>query len=424
MLLLDGMPETSLLLRNYPELRAYRDIAAWWKYFLNPDVSVFPNYSDPAAPKDVPEMDRLQAQQRWGWSNEENGFQVVVFGNTQLRARPDPKKTDPVTGRIIPPELLPRNRYPSTATPSFYCSAKPLVVTEDDVIYRPNLPTFDAGAGQVLTQRDSELLLSFLTVPYIRLPLVITFFASDDRVHKLLSPKLKGILDAVLFEPGRYLKVSDTGVVPAMVPTQHSGLLASAFGLLMSELHRAPHNVLRSVQVLITGALALDTGSVVDAEDTDFNTGVDIILYVVRLAARVDNYLSFLVDLTEGKHRCLDGPLRDVAVGAECLAELKAGRAALRARLHGEVATLLDEYLTKLDADTAAAPGDEKKIDRNSRLACDLHAHRLALYRNVLQEALTPGAAKVLVGSFVFLTTRHTWNKAARGLGRLLVPET
>ena len=31
---------------------------------------------------------------------------------------------------------------------------------------------------QVLSQRDSELLISYLTVPYLRVPLVLTFFAS------------------------------------------------------------------------------------------------------------------------------------------------------------------------------------------------------------------------------------------------------
>ena len=66
----------------------------------------------------------------------------------------------------------------------------------------------------------------------------MTFFASDDRVHKLQSAKLKGILDSVLFEPGAYLRMRDTGVVPAMVPTQHPQLLSSAYGLLVNELHR------------------------------------------------------------------------------------------------------------------------------------------------------------------------------------------
>ncbi len=40
MLLVDNLPEQSLLMRNYPELRCYRDIAFYWKYFLNPDRSV------------------------------------------------------------------------------------------------------------------------------------------------------------------------------------------------------------------------------------------------------------------------------------------------------------------------------------------------------------------------------------------------
>ena len=35
-LLCDGMPETSLAIKNFPELRAFRDIAFYWKHFLNP----------------------------------------------------------------------------------------------------------------------------------------------------------------------------------------------------------------------------------------------------------------------------------------------------------------------------------------------------------------------------------------------------
>jgi hypothetical protein len=93
-----------------------------------------------------------------------------------------------------------------------------------------------------------------------------------------------------------------------------------------------------------------------------------------------------------------------------------------------QVAPLLDEYLVKLDRETTAQPGDEELIDRNSRLACDLHAHRLLLYRNLhlseLEAAQAETVVKVVLGSFVYLTTRHTWNKAAREHGRLLVPET
>ena len=293
MLLVDSLSERSLLLRTYPELRAYRDVVFWWKYYLNPDVTTFPNYSDPESPRPCPDFGRLAAQLKWGWSDDEKGYQVTALDGNAQRCRPDPRKTDPVTGRLIPADMLPRHRYASTATPGFYLGKPPVrnhprpavqrplsaafpssayasafpacgaagagagaagagagappapvappprqieargpsphdccccccccfaaatvtgkragqVRTEDDVIYRPNLPAFEVpGAGQLLSQRDSELLLSFLTVPYLRLPLVLAFFASDDRVHKLQSPKLKGILDSVLFEPGRYVR--------------------------------------------------------------------------------------------------------------------------------------------------------------------------------------------------------------------------
>ena len=46
-----------------------------------------------------------------------------------------------------------------------------------------------------LGQHDAELLLSYLTVPYLRIPLVVSFFASDDRIHSLQSPTLQALLE-------------------------------------------------------------------------------------------------------------------------------------------------------------------------------------------------------------------------------------
>ena len=147
-------------------------------------------------------------------------------------------------------------------------------------------------------------------------------------------------------------KVGDTGVIPAMVPTQCPELLSTAYGLLLNELHRSPDTVLRGVQALLRGALALDTGAVCDIGALDFNTGVDIILYVTRLAARVDNFVSFLVQHSEGKHPCKGGPeatpLREIVVDDDCLARLKIGSASIRVKLHGEGAELLEEYLSKV----------------------------------------------------------------------------
>ena len=76
--------------------------------------------------------------------------------------------------------------------------------TEDDILHlsTSELPTF----GNVLKPADSERFLSFLTAPYIRIPLILDFFANGDpgRLAGLRSKALQLIVDAALFEPGRW----------------------------------------------------------------------------------------------------------------------------------------------------------------------------------------------------------------------------
>jgi hypothetical protein len=308
-LMCDNLPESSLLLKNFPELRCYRDICFYWKYFLNPDASAFPNFIQ--APT-VGQMDTILI---WQWASD-SGYQVISRLYCGMKCAPEPKAKN-VSGSADTKSIqdTPTHRYPSTATPSFYAS-KPTIQTEDDVVYRPNLPTFAdpvetvSSAGGQLGLRDAELLLSFLTVPYIRIPLVLNFFAAEDRVHKLISSKLRGILDSVLFEPGKHLAISQHGVEPTIVPTQHSELLASPYGALLNELYCSPEVTCKSVVALLDAALALDTGSVCDRAGKDFNASVTIILYISRLGARVLNYIDFVVLHSEGKHETIDFPMR------------------------------------------------------------------------------------------------------------------
>lgn len=95
-------------------------------------------------------------------------------------------------------------------------------------------------------------------------------------------------------------------------------------------------------------------------------------------------------------------------------------------RLRVQYVDLFNDYLLRLEAETKASPENEKLINRNSRLACDLHAHRLLCFRNSGSGGGPPinvASAATLFGSFVYLTTRHTWNKNKREHGKLLVPE-
>jgi len=93
------------------------------------------------------------------------------------------------------------------------------------------------------------------------------------------------------------------------VPTRKPELLATSFGALLNELVRCPLTVLSSVKRLLTAALALDTGSPLDVDEdagihpSEFNKHTQIILYVARLGARVESYLSFLEDHLTGKLR-------------------------------------------------------------------------------------------------------------------------
>jgi hypothetical protein len=174
---------------------------------------------------------------------------------------------------------------------------------------------------------------------------------------------------------------------------------------------------------LLESALALDTGSVCDEGSEDFNTSVDIILYIIRLAARVHNYVCFVVAHTKGSEDSIDINMREEPPEADSLRVLETAMLELGAKLRGSVNALLDDYLRRCDAQTRASPDNETLINRNSRLACDLHAHKLLIHRNCFEAAGAPldcHIATTILGSFVYLTTRHTWNKPSRGHGRLV----
>jgi hypothetical protein len=59
--------------------------------------------------------------------------------------------------------------------------------SEDDVLHADKLPAF----GGTLSREEAEALMSYLTVDYIRLPLVMGFFASSDRLTYLFNRELQ-----------------------------------------------------------------------------------------------------------------------------------------------------------------------------------------------------------------------------------------
>ena len=97
----------------------------------------------------------------------------------------------------------------------------------------------------------------FLTTPYLRIPLVLHFFADRTRVKAIASPKVQLLLDAALFEPGPW-RTAHVAPLPACIPAHERSCLATPAGLLLNELRHSPASLVAAVHELLELALEMD----------------------------------------------------------------------------------------------------------------------------------------------------------------------
>ena len=105
------------------------------------------------------------------FSFEDGGFNVSTHSGAGLRALPPKRRGEPTP---------PVHRFQSLAIAGHY-TAPSAADTEDDILHMWELPDFgalDLANVRALGQHDSELLLSYLTVPYLRIPLVASYHFS------------------------------------------------------------------------------------------------------------------------------------------------------------------------------------------------------------------------------------------------------
>lgn len=238
----------------------------------------------------------------------------------------------------------------------------------------------------------------------VRIPLVISFFASEDRIHSLQSRKLQALLDAALFEPGNQLPLASAGLEPVDVPTSSPILLGTPHHLLLNELARSPETLVNGVLTLARQAADLDTGTL-------FSSTAGVILYVCRLGARVDNFISMLVAYDAGEHDSIAGrTFRGLELGPGVQPRLKVAQASLRGVLWGDLRRTLLCWYQKLVAECETAQSDDV-LDENTRHMCNVHAHLLLLVRNAALNELSDALVSGVVCGVVFLSTRHEWNQ-------------
>ena len=222
-----------------------------------------------------------------------------------------------------------------------------------------------------LGQHDAELLLSYLTVPYLRVPLVVSFFATDDRIHSLQSHKLQLLFEAALFEPGHHLPLQSAGLEPVDVPTSAPELLGTPHHLLLNELCRSPDTLLGGIVRLARQANDLDTGTLKSSTAT-------IILFATRLCCRVDSYVSMLMDYEQGTHDTIAGkPFRGLACAEGVVEKLRAARAQLHTFLWEEMHGLLRRWYLKLLREVEQSD-DEEMLDKNTKHSAPPAAPRVS----------------------------------------------
>mgnify|MGYP007078071810 CR=1 FL=1 len=134
---------------------------------------------------------------------------------------------------------------------------------------------------------------------------------------------------------------------------------------------------------------------------------------MIRLASRLDNYISFLLQYDAGTHDSIRGqPFRQLSLVPSVREQLMAAHDELHTVLRGELRSLLISWYNKLSRELDGADEADKNefLDESTRYMCTVHAHLVLLLRNVTAAEMTEPFATSIVCGMAFLATRHQWN--------------
>ena len=403
---------SSMIIDHYPEIAYIRDLVFMFKLMMVPTSDKLPELKSW-------EPDEVSLVWSPSGSNEETSYVVKGFGKVLDCVSITSSSGAAIGGGSDPDEELigkrrgvgfgsmmmrivglattihPRS-LPSQANPSILLGEN--VDTEDDILHVKHLPDFDNSIGA----KDCELLLQYLTAPYLRIPLLLNFFGVEGRLKALRSKALQEVLDAAIFEPGQWREEVLIDC-PTTVPAPDRKHLCTAAGLLFNEIIMSPNVILTSVVNMLEKVIDMDTGKYSEIGDS--------FLYIVRLAVRIEGYLLFLTrnyDYWQTQHqssvsespsnngrlngagefafvRGLDDVTEDVIV------EAKACQRKLRATLDDKIFSIIARWTKR------------SKKDGLVIQACMLHAHLAFLYRNVDPQDLNPRVVFTILASQIFL---------------------
>ena len=353
-----GLPRDDASLRNYlsgedpalldlhPGLATLRDVALLAKGLTHPSADALPEVR-PWAYADARLLWRVKEDKfivrAFGGSlqcvawlecavDDEEGYRTLepIIDEPGGAPAKQPTLLQRLLGRAPRPRLPPSPAHPSTL------SGTP-VSTEEDVLHVRHLPEM----GGLLRPGDSEVLLQCLLVPYIRVPLLVKFFAEPSRTTALASPDLQRVLDAAIFEPSTYHPIGAERTLPELIPALNRAHLATPSGTLVQELSHAPAPLLCAVLSILENALDLDVGRYVQGGQS-----TSVMLYAIKLAARIVWYARFVLSPEGQRTRGLELLARK----PELVQAIRTGIAALRSKLEDHALPVLQGWYAKLRA--------------------------------------------------------------------------
>ncbi|KAL3658013.1 hypothetical protein V7S43_017055 [Phytophthora oleae] len=270
----------------------------------------------------------------------------------------------------------------------------PTVITEDDIMHLTDLPTYNG----TLSAEESEYLMSYLTVPYTRIPLVVSFFSSRDRVTYLFNPMLQQLFRAVLFEGGDWVSDEKTEEI-SHIPLRKSNLvmheeaiqrtfdarvhhqkcedhLGTMNGLLLNELIHAPEAIVIPLLKMLDSVKELGEASIHSAD-------ARFILFMIKLGVDVLRYMTFALD------RCIAG---DDRARAE---KLEGYRSQLMGYAFGFAHTTLNKW--RQEAEEA----------NNLQTACVIHSYVTILHVSLRSSEYDTHKIAEMIGSIAYV---HNWH--------------
>eukprot|EP00049_Salpingoeca_infusionum_P014496 m.271712 g.271712 ORF g.271712 m.271712 type:complete len:4223 (+) comp15683_c19_seq1:207-12875(+) len=271
--------------------------------------------------------------------------------------------------------------------------------SEDDILHSTSLPTFN----NTLSREESEQLMSYISVDYVRIPLVLGFFASRDRVTYLFNKQLQAMVRAIMFESGAWVSSSSRRPVlevplrktaqqleaerlrrrmDARAVTQEEEL-GTPRGLLYNELLYSPESCLEPFMIMLKATKPLH-GSSVYSNDASF------LLYILELAIDVEAYLKVIkADLEKGAVTKPFTSKEDAVAGiGKWLDEL---RGFCRDNFAKVLRAWEQETETKNDIITS----------------CVVMSYKALLYANMNQNSITEEEAVGFLSGFLYVRNWH-----------------